>query len=93
MPKIEIKQKHQVTADEAKKRIDSLKTELGEKYGLNSKWVSDSEAKVERTGATGTIKIHPQHIDVLLDLSFALTPLKGKIESKIKEELEKLFKV
>jgi putative polyhydroxyalkanoate system protein len=80
MPKVEITQSHSVTAEEAKKRIETLNKELGDKYGLTSKWLSATEASVERTGATGKIKIEPSRVHVLLDLSFAM------------DELEKLFK-
>jgi len=91
MPKIQIKQSHNVTAAEAKTKLEALSRDLSDKYGLTSKWASDTEAKVERTGATGTIKIAPSEVVVDLDLSFALTPIKGKVQEKITEELKKLF--
>lgn len=91
MPKLEINQKHSVTAAEAKAKLSALSQELSEKYGLASKWHSDTEAKVERTGATGTIKIEPANINVKLDLALMLSPIKGKVEEKIREELKKLF--
>ena len=91
MPKLEITQSHKVTAAEAKQKLDGLSKDLSEKYGLSSKWVSDTEAKVERSGASGTIKIGASAITVFLDLSFALTPIKGTVEAKIKSELAKLF--
>ena len=91
MPKLEITHPHKDTAADAKTKLDKLSQELSSKYGLTSKWVSDTEAKVERTGASGTIKIEPTLVKVHLDLSFALSPIKGKVEEKIKEELKKLF--
>jgi putative polyhydroxyalkanoate system protein len=92
MPKLEINQPHSVTAQEARQKLDGLSKELGEKYGLTSSWTSDTQAKVERTGASGTITIEPNNVKIFLDLSFAMTPLKGTIEKRIKDELEKLFK-
>jgi len=92
MAKLQISQSHNLTAAEAHDRIDKLSKDLGEKYGLTSSWVNDTEAKVERTGAKGTIKILTNLINVELDLSFAMSPLKGTIEKRIKEELERLFK-
>ncbi|HMU40590.1 MAG TPA: polyhydroxyalkanoic acid system family protein [Pseudomonadota bacterium] len=91
MPKVEISHKHAVTAAEAKQKLQQLSQDLSDKYGLTSKWTSDTEAKVERTGASGTIRIEPNLIKVVLDLSFALTPIKGTVEEKIKKELTKLF--
>ena len=92
MPKLQITQSHSVTAEEAHNRIDQLSKDLSDKYGLSSSWVTPNEAKVERTGAKGTIKILATAINVELDLSFAMTPLRGTIEKRIKDELEKLFK-
>jgi putative polyhydroxyalkanoate system protein len=91
MPKMTIEQPHKLPADEARKLLDTLSKDLSDKYGLSSRWLTDTEAKVERTGATGSIRIEVQRVIVDLDLSFALTPLKGKIESRIREELKKLF--
>ncbi len=91
MPKLEITQSHTVTAAEAKQKLDTLSKDLADKYGLTSKWVSETEAKVERSGASGTIKIEQSAVRVNLDLSFALTPIKGTVETKIKDELKKLF--
>ena len=92
MAKLQISQSHNCSAEEARQRIDRLNKELGEKYGLNSSWTSDTEAKVERTGAKGAIKVEPNRVLIDLDLSFAMSPLKGTIEKRIKEELERLFK-
>ena len=91
MPKLEVIQSHNVTAAEAKAKLETLAKELSEKYGLTSKWLHDTEAKVERSGATGSIKIEPKQVKVNLELAFVLSPMKGKIEDKIKDELKKLF--
>lgn len=92
MPKVEITHPHSVTAEEAKKRIEGLNRDLGEKYGLESSWKSDTEATVKRTGASGSIKIEPTRIVVSIDLSFVLSGIKGQVETKIKSELERIFK-
>ncbi len=91
MPKVNIEQAHNVPATDAKKRLDTLSQDLSDKYGLTVKWLTDTEAKIERTGVTGIIKIEAQRVLLNLDLSFALTPLKGKIETRIRDELKKLF--
>jgi putative polyhydroxyalkanoate system protein len=88
MAKLNIEQTHALPIDEVKKRLESLATRLGEKYGINAKWVSDREAEVKRTGVSGKITCTESKVTVFLDLSFALTPLKGKIENRIRQELE-----
>lgn len=91
MPKLEITQSHKVTAAEAKTKLEGLSQELSNAYGLTSKWHSDTEANVKATGASGTIKIEPTQVSVKIELSMALFAIKGKVETKIKEELKKLF--
>lgn len=91
MPKSEITQAHTVSTQEARARIDDLARQLSERYGLSSSWTSDTLAEVKGTGASGRITIEPALVRVALDLSFALSPMKGRIESRIKEELHKLF--
>ncbi len=90
MPKIQIAQTHQLPLSQVKTYIDQLSRDLGAKYDLKSSWISDTEAKVERSGVSGSIKLEPTQVTIHLDLSFALTPVKGMIESKIRDELKKL---
>lgn len=92
MAKVEISYPHSVTADVAKKRIENLNKTLGEKYELKSTWLSDTEARVERSGVSGSIKIEPNKINVLIDLGFMMSAFSGPIGDRIKQELEQLFK-
>jgi len=91
MPKLSIQHPHKLPAAEARKKLEKLSADLSDKYGLKSHWTSDTEARVERTGATGHIRIQPEAVVVDLDLSFALSPLKGTIETRVRDELRKLF--
>ena len=88
MPKLNIERSHQLGAEEARKRVDALAAKLSEKYGLKSTWTTSTCADVKGTGATGKITCAADKVTVFIDLSFALTPLKGKIEEKVIKELE-----
>jgi len=88
MPKFTIERSHSLSVDDAKARLQSLSDKLSDKYGLKSSWKTATLAEVKGTGATGTITCEPGKVSVMIDLSFALTPLKGKIEDKVKRELE-----
>ena len=88
MPKLNIERSHQLGADEARKRLDALATKLSEKYGLKSTWTTPTSAEVKGTGATGKISCSADKVTIFIDLSFALTPLKGKIEEKVNKELD-----
>ena len=87
MPKLTIEQSHRLPPTEVRSRLDVLQAKLAEKYGIHGTWVSDTEAQIKRTGASGTIKCFAEKVVVQLDLSFALTPLKSKVENRVREEL------
>lgn len=88
MAKLNIEQAHALPIDEVKKRLQELADRLSAKYGIDARWTSDREAALKRTGVSGTIKIAEDKVAVLLDLSFALSPVKGKIQERIERELK-----
>jgi putative polyhydroxyalkanoate system protein len=88
MAKLNIEQSHALPLDEVKKRLEDLANRLAAKYGIDAKWLSDREAALKRTGVSGTIKLDEAKVAVLLDLSFALLPMKGKIQERIERELK-----
>ncbi len=88
MAKLSIEQAHALPIDEVKRRLQELADRLSAKYGIDAKWTSDTEASLKRTGVSGTIKVAADKVAVLLDLSFALLPMKGKIQERIARELK-----
>lgn len=88
MAKLTIEQAHALPLDEVKRRLEELANRLAAKYGIDAKWTSDREALLKRTGVTGKLQLGENKVSVLLDLSFALLPMKGKIEERIARELK-----
>lgn len=88
MAKLNIEQPHALPHDEVKKRLQELADRLAAKYGIDANWVSDREATLKRTGVNGKLQLLDDKVTVLLDLSFALLPMKGKIEERIQRELK-----
>ncbi len=88
MAKLSIEQGHALPLPEVKRRLQELADRLSTKYGIEAQWTSDREASLKRTGVTGKINISDDKVAVLLDLSFALLPVKGKIEERITRELK-----
>jgi putative polyhydroxyalkanoate system protein len=88
MPKFTVERSHNLSVDEAKQRLQTLSDKLADKYGLSSRWTTATEAEVKGKGASGKITCMPNKVSVFIDLSFALTPLKGKIEEKVQKELD-----
>jgi putative polyhydroxyalkanoate system protein len=88
MPKLNIERSHTLDAATVKTRLQGLSDKLAAKYGLTSTWKSDTEAEVKGTGATGKITCSTNKVSVMIDLSFALSMMKGKIEEKVQKELD-----
>jgi putative polyhydroxyalkanoate system protein len=89
MPKLAIEHRHNLAPDIVRERLKALQARLSEKYGLSASWISEKEATIKGTGASGTIRCEPERVVVNVDLSFALTPLKGQVEQRIRHELER----
>lgn len=89
MPKFTIERSHTLPAGEVRPRLQALSDMLADKFGLTVEWKSETEALVKRTGASGKISCEANKVSVLVDLSFALTPIRGKVEERVKLELEK----
>ena len=88
MAKLNIEQAHALPLDEVKKRLQELADRLSAKYGIDAKWTNEREATLKRTGVSGTITLDDTKVAVFLDLSFALLPMKGKIQERITRELK-----
>jgi putative polyhydroxyalkanoate system protein len=88
MPKFTVERSHNLSVEDVKTRLQALSDKLSAKYGLSAQWKSATEAEVKGTGASGKITCSANKVSVFIDLSFALTPLKGKIEDKVTRELD-----
>jgi putative polyhydroxyalkanoate system protein len=91
MPKLNIEQAHSLPVDEVKKRLEALAERLAAKYGIAASWVSPTEAQVKRTGVSGKITCSDSKVSVFLDLAFVLSPLKDKVENRVRTELKNVL--
>ncbi len=88
MPKLTITQAHSLPLDQVKLRLEGLADRLGAKYGIHSRWTSETQANISRTGVSGTITIAPSLVTVALDLNFMLSPVKDKVQRRVAQELK-----
>lgn len=89
MPKFTIEHAHALPPQEVRTRLDALNHKLATKYGIDAQWKSPTEATFKRTGASGSIQVHPSKVMVTVDLSMLLSPLKSEVETRIRRELER----
>lgn len=90
MPKINLSRNHSLPAATIKERLVALGEKLQEKYQAKTSWADDRTLNVKGTGVDGKLTIGDSKVDVVIDLSFMLSPMKGKIEESLSKELDKL---
>lgn len=88
MPKIFVEHPHNMEIDKVREKVDNALQSLAEKYDIKVTWENEREVSLKRSGLKGRAEIKDKSVLVDLDLSFVLSPLKGKIESRLKEKLE-----
>lgn len=90
MPKIKMQREHSLSMDEARSKVDNLAADLEKRYGLKIHWSGD-KLNFQRTGVSGHVELAAGKVSVLVELSMMLSPLKGKVEQRLKENLEQEF--
>jgi putative polyhydroxyalkanoate system protein len=87
MAAIDITRNHTLGKDEARKRADAMLEKMKDKVGIKGNWSGDTFNVT--APVTGTFKITDTTIRAELELSFMMRALKGQIEQKINESLDK----
>jgi putative polyhydroxyalkanoate system protein len=87
MANIHIKQQHDLTPDEARKRVEEIARDLQDKLSVDYRWDGDS-LRFQRSGASGSIDVGDDFIELKVKLGMVLAPMKGKIEKSIRQNLQ-----
>jgi putative polyhydroxyalkanoate system protein len=93
MATIDIKRTHNLGLDSAKQKAEELANGMKEKLGISWRWDGnnirfDAPSGMAK-GASGQVTVEASAIRVEIDLPFMLRPMKGMVESKVKEKLDK----
>jgi putative polyhydroxyalkanoate system protein len=87
MATIDVTRNHTLGKDEAKKRANQVLDRLKDGYGIKGTWAGD---KFDITApAKGTFTVSESSVRVEIDLPLMMRPLKGKIEEKVHQELDR----
>jgi putative polyhydroxyalkanoate system protein len=100
MPKFGVRVPHTFTKDEARTRlerfIDMLKAKSGNQVtDLTQSWEGDTlkfHFKTFGIAIDGGITVSDSDLNLAGDIPFAAMMFKGKIESEIREQLERILK-
>ncbi len=95
MATIEVRRSHKLSTEEARKRAEELARSLEEKLGLKWSWQGDrlvfSAPGGAARGTEGSVEVTSAEVTVKIDLPFMLRMVKGKVEAKVAEKLDKLL--
>lgn len=95
MATIDIDRKHTLGKDVAKQRAEELAKRMESKLGIQWKWDGDKirfdAPSGSAKGAKGVVAVSDSDVRVEIDLPFLLRALKGTIEGRVNDELNKLM--
>jgi putative polyhydroxyalkanoate system protein len=87
MAVIKLKRKHPLGAKKAKSTVEALAKKLKKDLNADYHW-EGSRLKFQRSGASGHIDVTEEELDIEIKLGMLLSPLKGKIEKTIHDEID-----
>ncbi len=90
MNNIQIKRQHNLGREQARERVDEIAETLRNELMAECTWKDDSLC-FERIGATGTIDVSNDHVELNIQLEMLLIPLKGTIENAILKRIDEVF--
>ena len=95
MPKLQFTRRHSQPIADVKAKVEALVEDFRTEYGkyLNSvRWAPDGlSAKADGKGFDAFFSYDASKVDVVIDLSFIAIPIKGKIETRVTERLDRAF--
>jgi putative polyhydroxyalkanoate system protein len=87
MAEIHIKRPHHLGREDAHAEVEKLARSLQSELQATYRWSGD-RLLFERSGASGSIAVGDDYLEIDVKLSLLLTPLKGKIEESIRKKLD-----
>jgi len=90
MNKIHIKRQHNLGRDQIRDRVDEIANTLKKELQAECAWKSDSLC-FERPGASGSIDVSKDHVELNMKLGVLLTPMKGIIEKAIQKRIDEVL--
>ncbi|HEY5319228.1 MAG TPA: polyhydroxyalkanoic acid system family protein [Solirubrobacteraceae bacterium] len=95
MSTIDVRRAHALPKEEAKKRAEDLANSMKQRFELDWRWEGDRIAfdapRGAAKGTRGSVDVGDKEVRVQIDLPFLLRMLKGTIESKVNDKLDKLL--
>lgn len=95
MATIDISKSHSLGKDAAKKKAEELARDMEGQMGIKWNWEGDkikfNAPSGSAKGTSGQVSVDDKNVRVEIDLPFLLKAIKGTIEGKVNEKLNKLI--
>ena len=95
MATIDIRHPHALPEDQARAKAEDFAKGMKERLGIDWRWDGDrikfDAPSGAAKGVTGQCTIGASEVRIEIDLPFLLRMMKGTIEDKVKERLQKLL--
>lgn len=95
MATIDISKSHSLGKDGARKKAEELAKDMEGSMGIKWSWEGDkikfNAPSGTAKGTSGTVSVDDSKVRVEIDLPFLLKAMKGMVEGKVNEKLNKLL--
>ena len=95
MATIDVRRAHTLSKEEARKRAEDFARNMEQRFELQWRWEGDrivfDAPRGAAKGTKGTVDVGDKDVRVQIDLPFLLRMLKGTVESKVHEKLDKIL--
>ncbi len=95
MATIDVRRAHTLPKEEARKRAEDFARNMEQRFELQWRWEGDrivfDAPRGAAKGTKGSVDVTDKDVRVQIDLPFLLRMLKGTVESKVHEKLDKLL--
>ena len=78
---------HDLGLEEARKRADRIAEDLRQQYSVTTRWQGDA-MHVQGNGISGQLLVDERHIELQVQLGFALKLMEGPIRSVIEKTID-----
>lgn len=90
MADIHIVQEHSLTPKKAREAAQKVADKMADEYDLACTWEGEV-LHFERSGVSGSLTLDKKHAQMHLTLGFLFSAFASKIESKVTEDMQKVF--
>lgn len=95
MASISIQRSHRLPHDEARSRAEYLARRIEHRLAVSWRWEGEQMRLIAppgpASGARGVVRLVPGQVHIEIDLPFALRPMKGLLEGKLRDKLDALL--